>query len=54
MKPLSDNVEGIFVFLSSKMFNLNNFDMSCYSSNAQVTFVETPQLKIISFQNDTH
>ena len=49
IKPV--NVEDIVVFLDLKLFNYN----SCYKfsscRNAQGTFLEKPQLKIIHFPN---
>ena len=36
------------------MFNLVNFSIDSFARNVQVTFVEKPQLKIISYQNERH
>ena len=47
---LINNLEDIDIFLGLKMFNSDNFYMFSCSRNAQVTLVEKPQLKIISFK----
>ena len=44
---LINSVEEIVVFLGSKVFNSDNSGMSSCSSNAQVTFVQQTQWKII-------
>ena len=51
---LINNGEDIVVFLGFKVFNSDNsYRFSC-TSNTQVTFVEKPQLKIISFRDIIH
>ena len=47
-------VEDIVVLLGSKVFNSDNSNMISCSINAQVTFLEKPQLQIISFQDYNH
>ena len=49
---LLNDVEDIVVFLGLKVLYSDNSYMFSCSRNAQVTFVENPQLKIIRFQND--
>ena len=50
---LINNVEDVVVFLGLKVLNSENFFFSC-SRNAQVTFVEKTQLKIIRFPKYKH
>ena len=52
--PIHNNMGDIFFFLCLKVFYSNNFYMFSCSRNPQVTLVEKPQLKIISFPNFEH
>ena len=47
---LIDNMEDIVVCLGLKLFNSDNTKTFFCNRNAQVTFVEEPQLKLISFK----
>ena len=46
-----NNVEDNVVFLCLTVLNSDNLYMFSCSLNAQVSFVEKPQLKTIGFQN---
>ena len=46
---LTDNMEDIVVVLGLKVFDSNKSYRISSSRNAQVTFVEKPHLRIVSF-----
>ena len=42
-----------FVFHALKVLNFYHFSFASEATNAQVTFAETPQMKLIIFQTQT-